>query len=167
MVSIKTVLTLGAIGVGAALFFGAGGFKGVGTKIGGFFGQGFGDFSSSLSSAFTGGLFGGNTNPVIEANALDTGTIGPGPRTGTEDFDPFGNLFGSFKGIQNILDSLNNFFTGQKFTNIGGKVFQVQTSPQTGQGISTPFGGFINAETQSSALDAQLAANKAAFPEFF
>jgi len=112
MVSIKTVLTLGAIGVGVVLFFGAGGFKGVGQKIGGFVGGGLSQFSSSLTSAFTGGLFGGNVNPAVQAKVLDTGTIGPAPRTGTEEFDPIGNLIGNFKGLQNILDSLNNAFAG-------------------------------------------------------
>jgi len=108
MVSIQGSLTLVALAVGVVLFFGAGGFKGVGQKIGGFFGQGFGDFSSSLSSAFTGGLFGGSTNAAAQTKTLDTGTIGPAPRTGTEDFDPIGNLIGNFKGLQNILDTLNN-----------------------------------------------------------
>jgi len=65
MVSIKGSLTLVALAVGVVLFFGAGGFKGVGQKIGGFFGQGFSDFSSSISSAFTSGLFGGTINPNI------------------------------------------------------------------------------------------------------
>jgi len=108
MVSIKTVLTLAAVGVGVVLFFGAGGFKGVGSKIGGFVGGGLSDFSSSITSAFTGGLFGGNQSPTQGGVNQDTGTIGPPPRTGTEAFDPFGNLIGNFKGLQNILDSINN-----------------------------------------------------------
>jgi len=110
MVSIQGSLTLIALAVGVVLFFGAGGFKGVGQKIGGFFGGGFSDFSSSLSSAFTGGLFGGSPNQNTGGVNQDTstGTIGPPPRTGTEEFDPFGNLLGNFKGLQNILDSLNN-----------------------------------------------------------
>jgi len=114
MVSIKTVLTLAAVGVGVVLFFGAGGFKGVGSKIGGFVGGGLSDFSSSITSAFTGGLFGGNQNPTQGGVNQDTstGTIGPPPRTGTEEFDPFGNLFGNFKGLQNILDSINNAVSG-------------------------------------------------------
>jgi len=74
MVSIKTVLTLGAIGVAVALFFGAGGFKGTGTKIGSFFGGGISDFTSSISSAFTGGLFGGNAGAASVANAEGTNT---------------------------------------------------------------------------------------------
>jgi len=110
MVSIQGTLTLAAVAVGIVLFFGAGGFKGVGQKIGGFFGTGFSDFSSSISSAFTGGLFGGNTNPNVATT--DTGTIGPAPRTGTEGFDPIGNLTGNLKGLQNILDSINNIFGG-------------------------------------------------------
>jgi len=111
MVSIKTGLTLGALLVGVVLFFGAGGFKGVGQKIGSFVGGGLSDFSSSLSSSLTGGLFGGTTNDNTGGvNNVDTstGTIGPAPRTGTEEFDPFGNLLGNFKGLQNILDTLNN-----------------------------------------------------------
>jgi len=114
MVSIKTVLTLAAIAVGVVLFFGAGGFKGVGQKIGGFVGGGLSQFSSSLTSAFTGGLFGGNTNPNTGGINVDTstGTIGPAPRTGTEEFDPLGNLFGNLKGLQNILDSINNAVGG-------------------------------------------------------
>jgi len=111
MVSIQGALTLAALAVGVVLFFGAGGFKGVGQKIGGFFGTGFSDFSRSISSAFTGGLFGGVTNPNTGGvNNVDTstGTIGPAPRTGTEEFDPIGNLVGNFKGLQNILDTLNN-----------------------------------------------------------
>jgi len=112
MVSIKTVLTLGALLVGAVVFIGAGGFKGVGSKIGGFVGGGLSDFSSSLTSSLTGGLFGGSTNAptggVNEVVDTSTGIIGPAPRTGTEEFDPFGNLIGNFKGLQNILDTLNN-----------------------------------------------------------
>jgi len=170
MVSIKTVLTLGAIGVGVALFFGAGGFKGVGTKIGGFFGSGFSDFSKSISSSFTGGLFGGATN-ANTGGVNDTGIIGPPPRTGTEEFDPFGNLLGNFKGLQNILDSLNNFFTGQKFTEIGGKTFGVAIAPPIVQlgprSRGTEFGGFINADTQTRALEAAVAESRRRFPEFF
>jgi len=114
MVSIKGALTLAAVGVGIVLFFGAGGFKGVGSKIGGFFGQGFSDFSSSITGAFTGGLFGGNTNPDTGGinDDTSTGTIGPAPRTGTEEFDPIGNLTGNLKGLQNILDSFTNLFRG-------------------------------------------------------
>jgi len=111
MVSIKGGLTLVAVGVAIVLFFGAGGFKGVGSKIGGFFGQGFSDFSSSITSAFTGGLFGGNVNQNSGGvNDEEGGQIGPDPRTGTEDFDPFGNLEGNLKGLQNILDSFTNLF---------------------------------------------------------
>jgi len=115
MVSIQGALTLAALAVGVVLFFGAGGFSGVGQKIGGFFGSGFKDFSSSISSAFTGGLFGGSQNPNTGGvNNVDTstGTIGPAPRTGTEEFDPLGNLVGNFKGLQNILDTLNNTLAG-------------------------------------------------------
>jgi len=114
MVSIKTGLTLAALLVGVVVFFGAGGFKGVGQKIGGFVGGGLSDFSSSLTSSLTGGLFGGSTNQntggVNDVTNVDTstGVIGPAPRTGTEEFDPFGNLLGNFKGLQNILDTLNN-----------------------------------------------------------
>jgi len=110
MVSLKTGITLAALGIGAALFLGAGSFKGVGGKIGGFFGEGFSDFSRSISSAFTQGLFGGVAD---KSNIGDTGTIGPPPRTGTEGFDPLGNLEGNFKGLQNILDSFSNLFTSQ------------------------------------------------------
>lgn len=125
MVSIKTVLTLGAIGVGVVLFFGAGGFKGVGQKIGSFVGGGLADFSSSITSSLTGGLFGGavNTSTGGESADTSTGTIGPPPRTGTEEFDPFGNLAGNLKGLQNILDSINNavggLFGGQGAAAVG------------------------------------------------
>jgi len=113
MVSLKTVLTLGAIGVGVVLFFGAGGFSGVGQKIGSFVGGGLREFSGSITSSLTGGLFGGSTNPATggsnnEIIDTSTGIIGPAPRTGTEEFDPIGNLIGNFKGLQNILDTLNN-----------------------------------------------------------
>jgi len=115
MVSIQTIGVLAALAVGVTLFFGAGGFAGVGSKIGGFFGSGFKDFSSSISSAFTGGLFGGSTNQntggVNDVVNTSTGVIGPAPRTGTEEFDPIGNLLGNFKGLQNILDTLNNTVT--------------------------------------------------------
>jgi len=78
MVSIKTVLTLAAVGVGVVLFFGAGGFKGVGSKIGGFVGTGLSDFSSSITSSLTGGLFGGKTN---ENTGGESSTqIGPPPK---------------------------------------------------------------------------------------
>jgi len=116
MVSVKGALTLAAIAVGGILFFSAGGFSGVGSKIGGFVGGGLKDFSSSITSAFTGGLFGGavntDTGSAGAAAAGDTGTIGPAARTGTDGFDPFGNLLGNFKGLQNILDSINNAAAG-------------------------------------------------------
>jgi len=111
MVSFNTILVIGALIVGFVVLVGSGGPSGLGKKIGGGIGSGFQQFSSSLASAFTGGLFGGSPNTETTAN-LDSGVIGPAPRTGTEDFDPFGNLLGSFKGIQNILDSLNNAVLG-------------------------------------------------------
>jgi len=110
MVAIRTILTLGVIAVAAVIFIGAGGARGLGTKIGGGIGSGLQQFSSSLSSAFTGGLFGGPQNPndVGSSQPGGIGQIGPAPRTGTEEFDPFGNLLGNFKGLQNILDTINN-----------------------------------------------------------
>jgi len=132
MVSIRGALTLAALAVGVVLFFGAGGFSGVGSKIGGFFGGGLSQFSSSLTSAFTGGLFGGSQNPNTQ-NAQDndtsTGTIGPPARTGTEEFDPFGNLLGNFKGLQNILDTLNNTLAG--IFSGGGTPIRSPTSQRT------------------------------------
>jgi len=187
MVSIQGALTLAALAVGVVLFFGAGGFAGVGSKIGGFFGGGLSQFSSSLTSAFTGGLFGGSTNPatggVNNENVIvdtSTGTIGPPPRTGTEEFDPIGNLTGNLKGLQNILDTINNLFAGffqqrgDPFTVTSGRSVQsfatalnppiVQLGPKS---RGTEFGGFINAQTQLAAGEALLAANKLKFPEFF
>jgi len=170
MVSFNTILGIGALIVGFVVLVGSGGPSGLGTKIGAGIGSGFQQFSSSLASAFTGGLFGGSPNTETTAN-LDSGTIGPAPRTGTEEFNPVGNLIGNFKGLQNILDSLNNaigsIFAGS--VQIGGQKFA--TAPKaflpSGQGITTPFGGFINAETQAKALDSALAESKAKFPEFF
>jgi len=134
MVSIKGALTLAAIAVGGILFFSAGGFSGVGSKLGGFVGSGLKDFSSSITSAFTGGLFGGAVNTGTggesAATAGDTGTVGPPPRTGTDGFDPLGNLFGNFKGLQNILDSINNAISNQ---------FLPQASAQSLTGIDRAF----------------------------
>jgi len=112
MVSLNTILVIGALVVGAVTIIGLGGPKGVGERIGGAIGGGLSQFSSSLTGAFTGGLFGGATNPNTGGEVKDTstGTIGPAPRTGTEEFDPIGNLIGNFKGLQNILDSINNIF---------------------------------------------------------
>jgi len=180
MVSIKDALTLGAIGVAIALFFGAGGFKGVGTKIGGFFGEGFATFGQSLQSAFSFGLLGGSPNPNTGGSSGGSGGGGGGgssggalgipPATGTGAFDPFGNLLGNLTGLQNLLNNLNNFFTGQAGAfQVGGQggptfataLFPVQTS------TGTQFGGFINAQVQADALDALLAENKRKFPGFF
>jgi len=111
MVSFNTILVLGALVVGFVLLTGAGGPAGLGQKIGAGIGGGLQQFSSRLASAFTGGLFGGSPNTETTAN-LDSGTIGPAPRTGTEEFDPLGNLIGNFKGLQNILDTLNNTILG-------------------------------------------------------
>jgi len=110
MVSFNTILAIGALIVGFVVLVGSGGPAGLGQKIGAGIGSGFQQFSSQLASAFTGGLFGGSPNPNTGGsnNQGGTGQIGPPPRTGTEEFDPFGNLLGSFKGIQNILDTLNN-----------------------------------------------------------
>jgi len=112
MVSFNTILTLGALVVGFVVLIGTGGPSGLGQKIGAGIGSGFQQFSASLAGAFTGGLFGGNPNPDTQAKDLDTGTIGPAPRTGTEAFDPLGNLEGNLKGLQNLLDSLNNAVSG-------------------------------------------------------
>jgi len=113
MVSFNTILAIGALIVGFVVLVGSGGPSGLGQKIGAGIGSGFQQFSSSLASAFTGGLFGGSPNPNTGGvNNEDTGQIGPPPRTGTEEFDPFGNLLGNFKGLQNILDTLNNTLAG-------------------------------------------------------
>jgi len=179
MVSIKDALTLGAIGVAIALFFGAGGFGGVGTKIGGFFGQGFATFGQSLQSAFSFGLLGGSPNPNTGGSGgggglvtMPTGQTGPPPSTGTAPFDPFGNLIGSFKGVQNLLNQLNNFFVGQGPAFVaGGQTFATARAPPivqiTPSSRGTQFGGFINQQTQTSALQALLAENKLKFPGFF
>jgi len=175
MVSFNTILVIGALIVGFVVLVGSGGPSGLGKKIGGGIGSGFQQFSSSLASAFTGGLFGGSANPNT-GGINDTGQIGPPPRTGTEDFDPFGNLLGSFKGVQNLLDSLNNAVanifssTGTPLV-IGGQSFATAKDPQIVQlgpkSKGTQFGGFINAATQSAALNAAIAESKAKFPEFF
>jgi len=113
MVSFNTILAIGALIVGFVVLVGSGGPAGLGQKIGAGIGSGFQQFSSQLASAFTGGLFGGSPNPNTGgSNNADTGQIGPPPRTGTEEFDPFGNLLGNFKGLQNILDTLNNTLAG-------------------------------------------------------
>jgi len=174
MVSIKDALTLGAIGVAIALFFGAGGFQGVGTKIGGFFGQGFATFGQSLQSAFSFGLLGGSPNPNTGGSSGGGGTgsqtFGITPATQTGAFDPFGNLIGSFTAVQNILNTLNNIFTGQgpafQVGGQGGPTFATALFPQQTP-TGTAFGGFINQATQTAALDALLAENKKKFPQFF
>jgi len=101
MVSFKTVAVLGVIIAAGGLFIGAGGTSGIGEKIRGIFSPAFSLFGNQT---------GGTTND--QTAAVDNGIIGPDPRTGTEAFDPIGNLLGNFQGLQNILDSINNFFTG-------------------------------------------------------
>jgi len=98
MVSFKTVAVLGVIIAAGGLFIGSGGFTGLGQKIKGIFQPNFSLFPESI--------------PAPVPRPRDNGIIGPDPRTGTEEFDPLGNLFGNFQGLQNILDSINNFFTG-------------------------------------------------------
>ena len=66
MVSFNTILTLGALLVGAVVIIGAGGPSGVGQKIGAGIGGGLQQFSSALTGAFTRGLFGGSVNPDVE-----------------------------------------------------------------------------------------------------
>jgi len=112
MVSIRTLGILAALAVGVTLFFGAGGFKGVGSKIGGFFGTGFSDFSSSISSAFTGGLFGGQTGAANVVNVEGTGSpnqnqvtqpppfgIPPFLNPITSQLDFFASVINQIKGI--------------------------------------------------------------------
>jgi len=142
MVSIKTTLTLAALAVGVVLFFGAGGFKGVGQKIGGFFGQGFSDFSSSLSGAFTGGLFGGNAGASSVGSAEGTNT----QSTNTVDqaldlVNPISNQLGIF---QTILDSLKNI------GNFGQNAFGSGITPS--QARTTAF-AFQNLRAGQTASD--------------
>jgi len=115
MVSIRTIGILAALAVGVTLFFGAGGFKGVGTKIGGFFGSGFSDFSSAISSSFTGGLFGGQTGAANVVNV--EGTSSPNQNQ-VENPPPFGippflnpvtNQLAIFQGIIDQLKGVLNF----------------------------------------------------------
>jgi len=114
MVSIRGGLTLVALAVGVVLFFGAGGFSGVGQKIGGFFGGGARDFSSSLTSAFTGGLFGGNAGASNVGNQQGT-TQGSQNQPETTfgqflDFaNPITNQLSIFQGIIDQLKNIGNF----------------------------------------------------------
>jgi len=106
MVSIRGSLTLVALAVGVVLFFGAGGFKGVGQKIGGFFGQGFSDFSSSISSSFTRGLFGGQTGAanVVNAEGGRADPFGIPPA-----LNPITSQLSIFQGIIDSFGQLFNF----------------------------------------------------------
>jgi len=115
MVSIKTGLTLGALLIGVTLFFGAGGFKGVGSKIGGFFGSGFSDFSSSLSGAFTGGLFGGNAGASNVANVEGTNMDSTNPTGQTTSLNQFLDVVNPIKSQLSILqlavDAIKDVFS--------------------------------------------------------
>lgn len=137
MVSIKGALTLAAVGVGIVLFFSAGGFKGVGTKIGGFFGQGFSDFSSSITGAFTGGLFGGNTNPNTGGESSTTaGTTGGGTTSAGQFLDvvnPISNQLGIFQAIIDNLLKITSF-TGSNIGDLFPKAEAVKL-----QGIDRAF----------------------------
>jgi len=133
MVSIKGALTLAAVGVAVVLFFSAGSFKGVGTKIGGFFGQGFSDFSSSITSSFTGGLFGGNTNQNTGGeSSTNTGGGTPTPTpTGTggggilDQLNPITSQLNIFQGIIDNLLKITQF-TGSNIGNLFPKAEAVK-----------------------------------------
>ena len=85
MVSIKTILTLGALAVGATLFFGLGGASGIGTRIGSTVGGGLRTFGESLTESFTGNLL-GVLNPFADSGGNEPApsptrpepTCGPG-----------------------------------------------------------------------------------------
>ena len=85
MVSIKTILTLGALAVGVTLFFGLGGASGIGTRIGSTIGSGLRTFGESLTESFTSGLLGilnpfattGGNEPAPSPTRPDP-TCGPG-----------------------------------------------------------------------------------------
>jgi len=102
MVSIKTVLTLGAIGVGLFAFFGLGGFKGVGSKIGSGLGSGFTDFGKSFISGFG--------NPFAQTASADTGgdTMAPtgGAGGGPSALD---KTLTAIDPLRNQISNLNNF----------------------------------------------------------
>jgi len=137
MVSIKGALTLAAVGVGIVLFFSAGSFKGVGSKIGGFFGQGFSDFSSSITSAFTGGLFGGNVNTQSNTpQEQPAGTTGGGTTSAGQFLDvvnPISNQLGIFQAIIDNLLKITQF-TGGNIGNLFPKAEAVKL-----QGIDRAF----------------------------
>jgi len=134
MVSIKTGLTLGALLVGVVLFFGAGGFKGVGTKIGGFFGSGLSDFSSSVSSAFTGGLFGGQAGASNVANAegMNQGNANDTEQT-TTSLNQFLDVVNPIKSQLSILqlavDAIKDVF------NFGQQAFGSSLSPSSSRNL--------------------------------
>jgi len=109
MVSLKNILTIGAIIAAGVAFIQLGGASGIGARIGG----GFGSFGSSLTAGIAGSLnpFSGLSQSTVKDEPVDNGRIGPDPRTGTEAFDPLGNLSGNLTGLQNLLDSFNNFVT--------------------------------------------------------
>jgi len=97
MVSLNTILVLGALIVGFILITGAGGPAGLGRKIGAGIGGGLSQFSTQLGSAFTGALFGGAVNPDVGVQNI--------PQNIARMADPLGFQRGIFGGL---LDAIGN-----------------------------------------------------------
>jgi len=121
MVSFNTILTLGALIVGFVVLTASGGPSGLGTKIGAGIGGGFKQFSSSLASAFTGGLFGGNAGAANVANVEGTNTGSTNqPQTGGANFadaaldriNPIKSQLAIFQTIIDSLKDIGNFGQG-------------------------------------------------------
>jgi len=111
MVSIPTILKLGAVLGAIVVFVKLGGASGIGSKIGSSVGGGLNDFGVSLGSSFTSGLFGGG---------------GGGESSGGGIFDIFGGSVTDVSnedglladtpigvnGLQKLLDDIGNLFSG-------------------------------------------------------
>jgi len=123
MVSVSNIVKIGALIGAGIIFLKLGGASGIGSKIGG----GFTSFGEAFSGSLFPNVFAGGGQDL---SGTDNNRIGPDVRTGTEGFDPVGNLTGNLKGLQNILDLFSNFITGQ-----GGDPFQSKIVDQRARSL--------------------------------
>jgi len=150
MVSLNTILILGALAVGFVLITGAGGPAGLGQKIGSGIGGGLKQFSTQLGSAFTSALFGGNVNPAVGVENV--------PENIARMADPLGFQRGIFGSILDFIPkafgstplnlnqrtqafAISQLRVGQTPSDITNRGRQGSAVARTGQSVVVNLGG--------------------------
>jgi len=174
MVSLNTILGLGAVAIAVVSFIGLGGAKGIGQKLGSGISGGFTDFFSS----FSGGLLNfasANQGGQQTETTAPTELSGVPPPIGLPQLQD--NLTQTQSGLQSINDFFSNFFSGALF-NPGAFKTSLAFTPSAiskrigfqsiNKGIvRTNFGGFGGGIAQENALQQAILESQRDNPSFF